>query len=42
MTNAVNNMTVGFADAGLGARAQFIARASGQGVTLPAFRLLRS
>ncbi len=42
MTNAVNNMTVGLADAGYQARAVFIARALGTGLSLPTFRLLRS
>lgn len=42
MFNAVYNKTVGFADAGLKARAVFIARAFGGEVTLPTFRLLRS
>lgn len=42
MINAVYNMTVGIADAGRQARAELIARASGKGVTLPPFRLLRS
>ncbi|HMQ30160.1 MAG TPA: hypothetical protein PKD53_05500 [Chloroflexaceae bacterium] len=42
MTNAVNNMTVGQADAGLEARALFIARASARATALPTFRLLRS
>ncbi len=42
MIKAVYNMTVGFADAGLEARALFIARASGRGVSLPTFLLLRS
>ncbi|GAB4434756.1 MAG: hypothetical protein OHK0015_24870 [Chloroflexi bacterium OHK40] len=42
MTIAVYNTTVGHADAGLVARAMFIARASGQGVSLPTFHQLRS
>lgn len=42
MTNAVNNMTIGIADAGLGARAALVARGFGEGETLPTFRLLRS
>lgn len=42
MINAVYNMTVGIADAGLEARALLIARAFGGDVTLPMFRLLRS
>jgi hypothetical protein len=42
MTIAVNNMTIGTADAGLEVRALLIARGLGQGRTLPTFRLLRS
>ena len=42
MTSAVYNMTVGLADAGRQARAMLIARAFGQGMPLPTFRLLRS
>jgi hypothetical protein len=42
MINAVHNMTIGFADAGLGARAVIVARGFGKGETLPTFRLLRS
>lgn len=42
MASTVNNMTVGFADAGHQARALLIARAPGEGVTPPTFRLLRS
>lgn len=42
MIIAVYNLTVGSADAGLQARAVFIARAFGEGHTLPTFRLLRS
>lgn len=41
MIDAVNNMTIGIADAGLVARAQ-VARGFGEGETLPTFRLLRS
>jgi hypothetical protein len=42
MIIAVNNMTVGAADAGQQARAMLIARAFGKGVPLPMFQLLRS
>lgn len=42
MNIAVHNMTVGIADAGLPARARFIARAIGEGIPEPTFRLLRS
>jgi hypothetical protein len=42
MITAVYNMTIGAADAGLGARATIVARGFGEGETLPTFRLLRS
>lgn len=42
MITAVYNMTIGAADAGLPARAKIVARGSGEGKTLPMFRLLRS
>ena len=42
MTNAVYNMTIGLADAGLAARASVVASAFGKGETPPTFRLLRS
>lgn len=41
MMHAVNNLTIGLADAGLPARV-LIARGFGEGQPLPTFRLLRS
>jgi hypothetical protein len=42
MITAVNNLTIGLADAGRSARAAIVARGFGKGSPLPTFRLLRS